>query len=424
MRKRVPVPCAGTEERGLPTPGWPVRALLAIALLSVIPVAGALDAAGDRFEFGGFGTLGLTYNDDDRFEFIRDFNQASGVEGDVSAKIDSNLGVQLSYRFRPDLKGVVQVVARHDRNGSIPPELTWAYLKYKPSPTWELRAGRMGWDVYMLSDNRNVNYSSVWIRPPIEYFGVQPYSHIDGVDVVGTFPLAKGLLWFKLYGGFADESLPLDDGAQIDLDDSVVHGGNVNYQIGHWWLRLGYANTELKEGVSQLEPLLDSMRASNSTAAALANDITTRDKSLQHYAAGAVYERGPLQVQLMLDSVESESLLVPDFDAGYINVGYRLDAWTPYMGFAAIESGDNRRDTGYPAGSPPDRSVDALLSDARLDQQTWTLGLRYDIRANVALKLQVDRIQAEDASASLTRDPEDDWDGRGTIFSASLDFVF
>lgn len=400
----------------------PIRGLLCLGLL-LAAVSGHA-AGGDAFTLGGFGTLGVTYNHSDDFEFVRDLTQGSGAEDGATTKVDSNIGVQLEYRFLPDLEGVVQIVSRHDQDGSIPPEVNWAYLKYGLSPAWDLRAGRLSWDVFMLSDSRNVGYSYLWVRPPVEYFTVQQISHIDGADVVFTRPLGAGVFWLKLYGGYADEKLPLDSGGSYDLDGSRVVGGHVNYQAGRWWFRFSYGNSRLDNALDSVQPLFAFMRASNPTAAALADDIQLENATVEHFVAGVVYERGPFQAQVMLNRTDSETLLFPDLYAGYTTLSYRLREWTPYATFAFADTDRVSRDSGFPAGSPPDQNVQALLESARIDQHTTSLGVRYDFRENMALKLQVDRLWARSPEAAQVRRPESDWDGRGTIVSATLDFVF
>ena len=66
----------------------------------------------------------------------------------------------------------------------------------------------------------------------------------------------------------------------------------------------------------------------------------------------------------------------------------------------------------------------SIMGYTRHDQATIGAGVRYDVADNVALKLQVDRVDAKRSSTLL--------DDRGyvtgpralTVFSATLDFVF
>ncbi|MES1945103.1 hypothetical protein PC39_13337 [Salinisphaera sp. PC39] len=391
-------------------------------MLPCLPVT-AVEEMG--FQLGGFGTLGLTYNDSDDFAFVRDSFQPDGIKNEVSTKTDSTLGIQARYRFTPHLDAVVQLLSRHDADGSFPPEVNWAYLKYTPTPDWDLRAGRLSWDVYMLSDSRYVGYSFLWVRPPIEYFGVQQLSHIDGFDVTWTRPLDSGLFWIKAYGGFADEELPIEDAQDYDLGGSYVVGAHANYQFGDWWLRLGFAREALDEAADDLQPLFERMAtAGGETGAELADDMRLAGADVDHFVVGLLYSRGPLRLQFMFDHSDSDTLLFTDFYTGYATVSYRVGDWTPFLSFAAIESDRIDRESGFPSGSPDDAAIQAFLRDVRYDQHTTSLGVRRDITENVALKFQVDRLWAKSPAVTMMRDPAPDWDGRGTVVTATLDFVF
>lgn len=58
-----------------------------------------------------------------------------------------------------------------------------------------------------------------------------------------------------------------------------------------------------------------------------------------------------------------------------------------------------------------------------LTQQTLSLGARYDLSPNLALKTQLDFINV-DQVGFLWREVEPDWDGRTRVLSVNLDFVF
>jgi hypothetical protein len=65
-----------------------------------------------------------------------------------------------------------------------------------------------------------------------------------------------------------------------------------------------------------------------------------------------------------------------------------------------------------------------LVAESHLDQHTYTLGGRWDVHKNMALKAQVDWIRGTPASVFLIKSPQSSWDGNMTVFSLALDFVF
>jgi hypothetical protein len=382
---------------------------VAAGLFSPAPVQAA-----ENLRLSGFGTLGVVYNDEDDVDFVRDLTQPRGADKGFSGRPDSLLGGQMDYRFNPHWDAVAQVLVRYSYHDDYRPALTWAYLRHAPNPDHELRLGRINWDVFVFSDARNVGYSHLWVRPPIEYFGLQPLAYLDGADWVYRRPLGEGLFWSKLYAGRADEEIPVSGGPNYDLAGTLVGGGHVNYQTRHWWFRLGASVGRFENESARLMPLLQALRAGGNP---LAEDLKLKDARIRLFSLGVVLDRGPLQGQMMLTRSLTDTLTLPSYHSGYMLLGYRLGDWTPYASYAAIQS-----------GSPPDTGspfVNGLLRTVQTNQRTAALGLRYELLPNAALKFQAERLKAEDAVADrLLRNPSPDWDRRALLFSAALDFVF
>jgi hypothetical protein len=112
----------------------------------------------------GFGTLALARSDNGNAEFVRDLSQPNGVGRNWSAKNDTVFGLQANYRLNGLVEAVVQGVSHYRYDGSFSPELTWAFLKFEPTPGVMLRAGRYGTEFFMLADSRSVGYSYLTVR--------------------------------------------------------------------------------------------------------------------------------------------------------------------------------------------------------------------------------------------------------------------
>lgn len=381
----------------------------------------AADLFDDRVTLRGFGTLGLTHNSSDEAGYIRDISQPDGPAGTWSAHVDTRLGLQLDWRINDQLTAVVQGRSRYNYEGRYQPELSWAFLRYAPDPAVQLRLGRIGLDTYMLSDSRDVGYSYLWARPPVDYYGYRYLSHIDGGDITLIRPVGQGLLWGKLYAGVADEKVPsaLGDGAVFDAGGSTVIGGHINYEWDNWRVQLG--TTKVKH---QLEASDEYMRdlsdlelycaVSPECDPALPEYIRSTFDSHNIYitSVGVAYDRGPLQVQAMLSHLDRTGNET-DVDAAFISVGYRIKSVTPYVTLSGSRTdGFAYRDIGV-----------ELDGEGGLTQQTLAVGARYDLAKNLALKTQLDYLNA-DQSGLLARNIAPDWDGKAMIFSINLDFIF
>lgn len=126
----------------------------------------------DRITLSGFGTLGLIHSDQGEADFVRDVGQPRGAEKGWSARTDSRLGLQASVNLTRELDVVVQGMSQYHSSGDFSPELMLGFVRYAPDPDFQMRIGRLGWDVDLLSESRYIGYAYPWIRPPVDHFGV------------------------------------------------------------------------------------------------------------------------------------------------------------------------------------------------------------------------------------------------------------
>ncbi|MFO7704123.1 MAG: hypothetical protein R6V43_03155 [Halopseudomonas sp.] len=102
-----------------------------------------------------------------------------------------------------------------------------------------------------------------------------------------------------------------------------------------------------------------------------------------------------------------------DIDSAFVTFGYRMEPVTPYVSVSGSRTeGVKFRDLGL-----------NFDGESGLTQQTFSLGARYDLSANLALKTQLDLINV-DQSGFLWRDVQPDWDGKTRVLSINLDFIF
>lgn len=379
----------------------------------------------DRLSVNGFGTLGMTYNHTDQAEFIRDMSQQSGPAAEWTPDVDSRLGLQLGWRFTPQIDVVAQGVSRYNHAGNYDPQLTWAFVRYNPNPDLQIRLGRVALDMYMLADSRDVGYSYLWARPPVDYYGVRHLSQMDGGDITLRRPLGEGLLWGKLYGGRADEKISSDIQEVIfDAAGSQIYGGHLNYEVGNWRWQVGATEIRYEltpssaymRDIQTLEYLAIALRPLPQAAEAAAWAAVLREliasHTMQITSAGVAYDRGPFQAQAMVGHLNRPG---DEFDvtSAFVTLGYRIDPVTPYVTLSGAHTKGYRvRDIGLD-----------VPGKVGVTQQTLSLGARYDVAPNVALKTQIDLVNV-DQNLVLWRSADPAWDGRTTVFSLNLDFVF
>ncbi len=403
------------------------RMLLSAAVLTLAATTNA-SADGDvaphanGFSLKGFGTLGLAKSDNDTVQYVRDLSQPKGLDSSWSAKIDSVLGLQASYRFGDSVEAVAQAITRYRYDDSYSPELSWAYLRYDPNPSLSLRLGRMGTEFYMLADSRLVGYANLSVRPPPDFFDSLVISYFDGVDVSAIQPVGDALVRAKFAVGQAAEKTPFIEPYSWSLNGSLLLGAYIDYLSGPWQTRLSHARMRFENELR----FDDYIAASTGLPGFLGNvpDMSVRDTWANYTSLGVTYESGPMQLQAMLNQIEYDTSAYQDSRAGYIMAGYRVGNVTPYIGYSRVKSKRRIVDSIDPAA--PYRGIAQGLSDfTHSDQNTLFMGMRWDARKNIALKAQVDHIDATPDSLFPYREGiVPNWSGRMTVLSLALDFVF
>lgn len=372
------------------------------------------DGATDReFSLHGFGTLGAVRSDTNQVNFVRDLSQRDGATDHWTGKVDSLLGVQAAYKLSPQFEAVAQATSRYRYDKSFRPEVSWAYLKYVPDSRVNIRAGRLGTEFLMLADSRLVGYSYLTVRPPGDYFWSLPFYYIDGADAALSLPVGNGVVLGKVFHGVSREKIPLAD-QTWDLDGSRMSGAYVDYQSGPWQARLGYARIHFKSDL----PIGGVLTANLPPAlvAPSARELRTAGTDSDYYSFGLVYDEGPWQVQLMLNSIDHGSQAFQNSQSGYVLAGYRVAAVIPYLGYSWVSS--------HTRGNASNPVVARIMADSHAQQRTSFVGVRWDFAANWAVKAQWDAIRGEADSIFPFRWEKPGWNGRADIFSATLDFVF
>ena len=400
--------------------------------LAFLCAQNAASAGENDYTITGFGTLGVSHSDTRQADIVRDLSQSSGVgyTRQTDAGIDSNLGLQINRSFSDNFDAGIQVVSRKGTN-DFQPEVTWAYAQYNPGDHFQLRAGRLGFDVYMLADSRNIGYSYTWVRPPVDFFGRLIVSYFDGVDTVLSRPVGNGTLKAKVFYGLAREKIYLSSpGQYFPLNTSKLSGGHLEYQQRVWTFRVGYTELKLANEYPPFTSVLTSLQSLSMisdpiAAARITDQLSTQGKKVRYTSIGAVFDQGPLQAQLMLGRIESDSVLLQNSDAAYLTMSYRTKKWTPYATISASrQQGEDKRLTAD-ATLPP--RLTALYSQVNKQltpngQQTLTAGVRYDLGDNANIKVQLDHIRSQ--KHFLVRNPQEGWDGHANLLSVAYNFVF
>lgn len=395
----------------------------------------ANDQTYPSIKFSGFGTIGASYNSSRQFDYVRDLLQSNGVgkRRQLDFGLDSLAGLQVTGRWSDQLETTIQAVL-HRGEKDLQTDLTWGFIKYRPQDDIDLRFGRLGFDVYPLADSRNVAYSYIWIRPPVEYFGELIVSYIDGADAVFQYAHGNNQAKFKVYAGNARERiLAAAPDIFFSIDGSHIWGTHVEYQSPSWLARIGYSELKFNSEFPNLQSLLSTLQSPalaqfGPAANSLANQLSFKDKKIQYVSAGIVYDEGPMQAQFMLGRLKSQTLGFNSNIAAFVTLAYRIQSWTPYLSIAKVRPLHSAPPvTGLAIGANPligqlETRIQNYLRSTRNEQQSISLGWKYSVSQQSDIRLQIDKIL--NRGPFIVRNASSDWNGKATIIGVSYNFIF
>jgi hypothetical protein len=206
-----------------------------------------------------------------------------------------------------------------------------------------------------------------------------------------------------------------------------VRGFVFEYQSGPWLFRFNESQIRFSSDIN-FSPLSDLLRlVGTPETIAAADALTTKNTTTRFDSVGVVYDQGPLQVQAMLNTIHHEAAAFQNSRAGYLLAGYRTGALTPFAGVSWWRSRFKPYSTGLPNAPLFDEANNTfatIMAASAADQMTYTLGTRWDVRRNVALKFQWDAIRGSAASRFPVQQTQAGWNGKTDVLSLALDFVF
>jgi hypothetical protein len=391
--------------------------------------AGADDPGASIFSLGGFGTVGVVHSNESLADFTASFLQPTGAgyTHSWSASVDSLLGAQLTANFTPQLSALVQVVTQQNYNNTYWPHVEWADIKYQVTPEFSVRVGRIVRPSFLVSDSREVGYGNLWVRPPLEVYGLIPINNSDGVDA--SYGLRMGSVIQTLVATYGNSSpqIPTFGGAYSRrnwlIADTIEYGPttfHAAYQQGRISI---VALSALLDAFEQFGPQGDSIEAA----------YDPDDRLFTFISFGAMYDPGRWYAAAEWATVDFHSVLGRK-TGWYVSTGYRLTKFTPYATFAQATA-DNLFDPGLtvtalplflqvPAGSL-NAALNKVLSSKPV-QKTISFGVRWDFIKNTDLKVQFDRTFIGAGSSGTLTDlqPGFPLGSDFSVFSATVDFVF
>ena len=392
-----------------------------------------------------FGSLAYSYENEDKLGFSRDGSFKREPKDDGSWLTDSQLGIQYSYRLNKKWSAVIQGILANKVENDLDSVIEWAFIKYSFTPDLNIRLGRLGFNTFMLSDTRQVDYSFLWVRPPTEVYGWIASYYLNGGDI--TYNFSHNNFYHKLTFQYGQNSIDVQSiDASTTLSNNVkdYYGLTYTSTLNTLTTRVSYvelksqSKEQLLQNLNQglvdisISPLLPTTITSEANF--FRQVVTTSAAKLRYYQAGLHYNGFDWQIIGELTIIDTPARSIPSGDSGYLSVGRNINNLTPYISYSFF----NPKRKKY--SSPNDWSLlgenglvlqaaaVATFNDAVIKQQTYSAGIRWDLQSQMALKFQWDhtqiptdnglRLWAADNNFQQTKDTS------VNVFTVALNFVY
>lgn len=370
------------------------------------------------FNIRSFGTLGGIYNDNDNYIYRKNTLQKDGSSKDVSLKTDTLLGLQASYYFSNNYSVILQGIVEQDHHDETRAKIDWGYLKYDSQENFIFKVGRIRTPYYKNSDNLNIGYSNLMIRPPIEVYGQVPFSSYYGIEAIYSNIIDKYFYTIQFNYGKEEFTAPihsLNQEVEVELDN--LYALNCTFGTNEIQFRATYLNADISASSNLLDQLFSSLRKNNFNELADKYDIV--DKNSQYYGIGLFVDYDGFILSSEYGKREIPSFY-GDISGYYFTLGYNYKDITPYISYSKSKMEQDTYDPSIPSVF---NDLNLLLQAQNIAQSTNTLGFKYFINENFDLKFQYEHVSPEGQNGSFSinsmAEPE-----TLNVYSFAIDFIY
>lgn len=284
--------------------------------------------------------------------FLANYPTVGVYEKDLTFKPDSKFGLQFSADLMDGLSATAQLVGRGADDFNA--ELEWAYLSYTLNDHWTVQAGKKRLPLYYYSDFFDVSYAYLWIRPPADNYTWQIFNY-TGVNAQFNYQVGEWSVGGNLYTGRED-----------DPNNKLLSEFFFGEETREIWKDIMGAVLTLNR--DWLDLRFTYMTYTNeryrSGERVTWNGKDYRDGKFMGFSANIDYNDWIILSELNRLNLSGEG----NFDTYMVSLGYRIDAFTPYISYADFDSDGEKHNT-------------------------TSVGFRWDFHPSAAFKLQYDEVQ-------------------------------
>ncbi|ALS98714.1 hypothetical protein [Lacimicrobium alkaliphilum] len=410
-------------------------------MLCILPFWGLPAYGNENVQWSGFGSLAVVTADSDELGYRRDYSLTSEVfDGQWSFEHHSNLGVQVDWHINSQWDVTAQLLYRSQRDINLDTLTNLAFLRYAPDSRWRFRAGRLPFDLFLMTEYRDIGFAHSFAKVPSELYGIIPHRHIDGIDAEYHTNIAMNTLSVKAFYGETKELVSAantQSGRDFKLDD--VWGLAIDLKSFEWELGLNHTRTRIDNQVAQ--PLIEGnialsqipfLNAAWPDAVSDALRLNLDNESISFTSFGGQYHFPAITLQGEIAHMQSTTETVNDLNSGYLAAIYNYGShqFTASVSHAATDRDESLLegiDVGTLSLSPDALGLyigaDFLHDFYNINQNTLSVGWRWNFNDTTALKVQWDRSRIYGSGSSLWQPPVETRSGPRSTGTVNALFV-
>ena len=348
---------------------------------------------------------------------------------------ESMVALQMSTDISDKLTATIQLVAKGADDWQ--PDVDWMYVTYKLSDSGTLMLGRRMLPMYYFSEYMEVGYAYPWVRPPANLYWWE-ITQFNGATYLHNFYVNDWSVDVSVFGGretqrnikshdfwrnrggyyFPPEGTYIAGTADVTWSEII----GLNASLSNDWidLRASYLKTHYSTTANVMffdeidlddDGIPDQIieRRTNPDGTPIRSgksNLTDFDLSFIGLGGSLTFE----YVTLLFDYnyVTYDDGYGSKFPTYYVSAVYNHPTWQPYVGLSKAKLELTKDVDGFGTG------------DAE-EHQITTLGIRYNVMNNAALKLELNKFKDQG-----DRSPWYDFSyhNDATLVSVALDFIF
>ena len=338
-------------------------------------------------------TVGMTKADDD----VTTQDGVNSFYKEFTYRTDTKAGLQFDYQLNDNWSATIQLSGKAREDWDLGAE--WAFLSWKTQDWLTVRGGRLRIPLFMYSETLDVSYTYPWSRPPIGFY-ITSVANYEGFDALITFETGPVSHQLQPYVGASEGTLPNG----LDARGTDIYGLAYESYWQDFVLRLSGVKLNLEVSGDKIPAgLLDT-------------------ESVSFYSAGLKYDDGNFLVLSEYSRIDGSGLPSRDLETSYITLAYTVGKWQPYYSFMALN-------TLHESDIDPGLVITKFA--APIQAKSSTLGIRYDLTSNIAVKIQGEHFYDFDGTGGVwqgTAPPPGSFaqvfPDEADIYSLTVDAVF